>query len=200
MVGVLALQGGVAEHLSILGKLGLETRQVRCGRDLDGLSALILPGGESRTLLSLMERWEIAEKLRIMGLEGFPIFGTCAGAVLLSRQVDEREHRINQSSLGLADVKAIRNYFGRQTKSFIQSLRVEGLDIPFRAIFIRAPLLEPLSGDVEVLSSVDDGPVLMRQGNIWLSSFHPELTSDGRIHSLFLSGTGVIQEADHAHI
>jgi pyridoxal 5'-phosphate synthase pdxT subunit len=188
--GVLALQGGVAEHISILRKLGYDTVEVRTPEDLGSISALFLPGGESTTMISLMNRWGLTGPLIHMGRKGFPMFGTCAGAVLLSRQISEKEHEVEQESLELADVRAIRNFFGRQNSSFIESINIHGLEEPFEGVFIRAPLLLPLSDDVDVLSSVSDGPVLLRQGNLWLSSFHPELTQDNRLHRLFLKSSG----------
>ncbi|MEN8208746.1 MAG: pyridoxal 5'-phosphate synthase glutaminase subunit PdxT [Candidatus Fermentibacteria bacterium] len=192
-VGVLALQGGVAEHIHILQKLGCIAVEIRTPDELKSISAIILPGGESTTLISLMNRWEVTLPLRAMGEAGFPIFGTCAGAVLLSKEIDEKEHEVNQNSLGLADVKSVRNYFGRQTSSFVESINVTGLSEPFKGIFIRAPLLLPLSDGVEVLGTVEDGPVLLRQSNLWLSSFHPELTQDSRIHRLFLESHGILK-------
>jgi len=192
-VGVLALQGGVAEHISILTELGCDVNEIRTPDELESISAIILPGGESTTLISLMNRWELTLPLKSMGEAGFPIFGTCAGAVLLSKEIDEKEHEVSQNSLGLADVRAVRNYFGRQTSSFLESINVDGLSEPFTGVFIRAPLLLPLSDNVEVLSSVEDGPVLLRQNNLWLSSFHPELTPDCRIHRLFLESLGILK-------
>ena len=126
-----------------------------------------------------------------MSKSGFPVFGTCAGAVLLSSKVSEREHDIEQMSLGLADVEAVRNRFGRQTRSFQEDLEVTGLDAPYPGVFIRAPLLIPLSDRVTILSEVDEGAVMVRQDNLWLASFHPELTGDDRIHRLFLRESGI---------
>ena len=191
-VGVLALQGGVPEHSAILRNLNFNAVEIRTPDALDSISALILPGGESTTLLFLMNRWGLTEPIQRMGENGFPIFGTCAGAVLLSSSIIEMEHEIKQESLRLADVKAIRNYFGRQTRSFIEYLSIRGLENTFRGVFIRAPLLQPLSTEIDVLCSVDDGPVLVRQNNLWLSSFHPELTSDDRLHRLFLEESGLL--------
>lgn len=191
-VGVLAFQGGVAEHAAILRNLSFNVIKIRTPDALDSISALFLPGGESTTLLFLMKRWGLTEPIQRMGENGFPIFGTCAGAVLLSSSISEMEHEIKQESLRLADVKAIRNYFGRQTRSFIEDLSIQGLTDTFKGVFIRAPLLQPLSEEVDVLSSVDDGPVLVRQNNLWLSSFHPELTSDDRLHRLFLEQSGLL--------
>jgi 5'-phosphate synthase pdxT subunit len=163
-VGVLALQGGV-----------------------------VLPGGESTTLIFLMNKWKLTRPLIKMGNSGFPIFGTCAGAILLSTEISEKEHIVKQESLQLADVKAVRNFFGRQTSSFVEFIDVTGLDEPFPGVFIRAPLLQPLSDKVDILSRVKDGPVLLRQENLWLSSFHPELTQDSRIHRLFLESNGILK-------
>ena len=192
-VGVLALQGGVAEHIAILRKLGCEVHEIRIPADLKTISALFLPGGESTTLIFLMNRWKLTRPLTKLGNSGFPIFGTCAGAVLLSREISEKEHKIEQKSLQLADVKAIRNFFGRQTSSFVESIKVAGLDEPFPGVFIRAPLLLPLSKNVKILSRIEDGPVLLQQDNLWLSSFHPELTRDSRIHRLFLESNGILK-------
>jgi len=194
-VGVLALQGGVAEHVRILRSLGCTVREVRTPEELSHVSAVFLPGGESTTLISLMNRWSVTPALRDLCRRGLPVFGTCAGAILLAKEVLEKEHDISQESLALADVRAVRNYFGRQRSSFVQSLDIKGLSSPFKGIFIRAPLLNPLSEKVRVLSSVEDGPVLLRQDNLWLSSFHPELTADGRVHRLFLEEHGLMEPA-----
>lgn len=200
-VGVLALQGGVSEHAAILRRLGCRVAEVRIPEQLEGISAMFLPGGESTALVSLMHRWDLIDRLRRMGLEGLPIFGTCAGAVLLCRSILEREHEVLQEGLGLADVRAVRNYFGRQRRSFVRSLDIRGLSTPFRGIFIRAPLLQPLSDDVEVLSRVEEGPALVRQGSFWLISFHPELTADTRLHELFLRNCGILKGVlSHADI
>lgn len=195
-VGVLALQGGVAEHERMLRELGVGTIRVRTPGQLEDVSALVLPGGESTTLISLIQEWGLTEPIRALGRAGLPILGTCAGAVLLSSQVSEAEHSVVQESLGLADVRAIRNRFGRQTRSFLTELSVLGLDDPYPGLFIRAPLLQPLSDGVQVLSSIQEGAVLLRQENIWLSSFHPELTSDGRIHRMFLRSSGLLRQEE----
>jgi len=174
-IGVLALQGGVAEHLAMLRAAGAEPVQVRRPESLEGLGGLVLPGGESTTLM----------KLRTANA-GVPVWGTCAGAVLLSSRVSEREHEVHQPSLGIAAVHAVRNRFGRQVDSFQEELAVTGLDRPFPGVFIRAPLLAPLDDTVEVLASVSEGAVFLRCGTVWLSSFHPELTSDSRLHRRFV--------------
>jgi len=185
-VGVLALQGGVREHIEMLRRIGAEVREVRLPGDLEGLSGLILPGGESTALIRLLGIWGMIGPLRDLAGSGMPVWGTCAGAILLSAEVAERDHEVDQPSLGLARVRAVRNAFGRQVHSFQQDLDISGLDGPFPGVFIRAPLLEPLSPRVEVLCRVDEGPVLLRDGRIWLSSFHPELTADDRLHRMFL--------------
>lgn len=185
-IGILALQGGVAEHECMLRATGVSTVRLRAPEQLCGIAALVLPGGESTTLMSLLDRWGLAEPIIALGRSGLPILGTCAGAVLLASEVCEAEHPVEQRSLRLADVRAVRNRFGRQVRSFQAELSVKGLDAPFPGVFIRAPLLEPLSDRAEVLCRVPEGAVLLRQGNLWLSSFHPELTGDSRLHRLFL--------------
>jgi 5'-phosphate synthase pdxT subunit len=189
--GVLALQGGVEEHVSVLRGMDVSVVEVRLPAHLDGLDCLFLPGGESTTLMSLLDRWGLAGPIGTMAASGLPVMGTCAGAVLMAAKVSEREHEIRQASLGLVDVEAVRNRFGRQARSFQEDLSVTGLDSPFPGVFIRAPLLHPLSGGVEVLASLAEGPVMVRQGSLWLASFHPELTGDDRIHRLFMRETGV---------
>ncbi|MDM7992885.1 MAG: pyridoxal 5'-phosphate synthase glutaminase subunit PdxT [Candidatus Fermentibacter sp.] len=185
-VGVLALQGGVREHIEMLRRIGADVREVRLPGDLRGLSRLVLPGGESTALIRLLDIWGMIGPLKDLVGDGVPVWGTCAGAVLLSAEVAERDHEVDQPSLGLARVRAVRNAFGRQVHSFQQDLDIAGLGRPFPGVFIRAPLLEPLSSGVEVLCSLKEGPVLLRDGRVWLSSFHPELTADDAVHRLFL--------------
>jgi 5'-phosphate synthase pdxT subunit len=171
--------------MAMLRDAGAEPVPVRRPGALSGLGGLVLPGGESTTLMKLIRRWELEAPIRRLAAAGIPVWGTCAGAVLLSSRVSEREHEIHQPSLALAPVHAIRNRFGRQVESFQEELAVEGLDSPFPGVFIRAPLLEPLDGSAEVLASVGEGAVFVRAGRIWLSSFHPELTADARLHRMF---------------
>ncbi len=185
-VGVLALQGGVREHIEMLRRIGADVREVRLPGDLCGLSRLVLPGGESTALIRLLDIWGMIGPLKDLVSDGVPVWGTCAGAVLLSAEVAERDHDVDQPSLGLARVRAVRNAFGRQVHSFQQDLDIAGLGRPFPGVFIRAPLLEPLSSGVEVLCSLKEGPVLLRDGRVWLSSFHPELTADDALHRMFL--------------
>ncbi len=194
-IGVLALQGGVREHGDILSSMGTEVVPVRTPEDLERLDALVLPGGESTTLITLMDRWGLTEPVRRLGLEGLPMLGTCAGAVLLSSAVDEIEHEVEQRSLGLTDVAVVRNWFGRQCRSFTSLLDVSGLEEPFPGVFIRAPILRPGPAP-EVLAVNSDGPVMTREGSIWLAAFHPELTGDDRVHRLFLGSHGILGGSD----
>jgi len=176
LIGVLALQGGFAAHARLLRELGAEVREVRTPADLDGLDGLVLPGGESTTMTLGIEREGLAEPLRAMAASGTPVLGTCAGLILL-----DREH------LGVMDTVARRNAFGRQVHSFEEDLTfpdVEGG--PVRAVFIRAPWIEEHGPEVEVLASVDGHPVAARQGELYVISFHPELSGDTRMHAAFL--------------
>jgi pyridoxal 5'-phosphate synthase pdxT subunit len=173
VVGVLALQGGYALHAQILRDLGADVREVRTVADLDGLDGLVMPGGESTTMTLGIEREGLAEPLRELVRSGTPVFGTCAGLIMLDR-----------AHLGLLDVRAERNAFGRQVHSFETELDIEG--DPVKAIFIRAPWIAEAGDDVEVLAAVDGHPVAVRQGNMLAVSFHPELAGDGRLHERFL--------------
>lgn len=185
-IGVLALQGGVSEHVAMLNSLNCSTKLIRTAETLDDINALIIPGGESTALIKLLTRWDMIKPIKELAATGIPIWGTCAGSILLSQEISEKEHIINQPSLALAPVRAERNSFGRQVASFQEKLKIKGLPEPFPGVFIRAPLLFPLSEEVEVLASVSKGAVFLRYKNIWLSSFHPELTEDSRVHELFV--------------
>jgi 5'-phosphate synthase pdxT subunit len=171
-IGVLALQGNFREHAAVLRRLGADPVEVRLPEQLHGLDGLIIPGGESTAITRLMRLYGIDEALRSFPE---PIFGTCAGMILL-----DREH------LGLADIRVRRNAFGRQVRSFEADLDLGHGDEPVRAVFIRAPWIEDAGPEVEVLAEVDGHPVLARQGRILVAAFHPELTDDTRIHELFL--------------
>ena len=175
-VGVLALQGGFEAHARILRELGAEPRDVRTSEDLEGLDALIIPGGESTTMALGIERENLAEPLREMVKAGTPTLGTCAGLIML-----DRDH------LGLLDVSARRNAFGRQVCSFEADLEVQGIG-PVRGVFIRAPFVEEHGEGVEVLAEVDGHPVAVRQGNIVAVAFHPELADDASFHRFVLNG------------
>jgi 5'-phosphate synthase pdxT subunit len=177
-VGVLALQGDFAAHAKILEQLGAEAREVRVPRDLDGLDALVLPGGESTVMTLGIAREGLGDPLRELAAQGTPILGTCAGLIML-----DRDH------LGVLDIKAERNAFGRQLRSFEADLtfdRVPGG--PVHAVFIRAPWVAEYGPDVEVLAAVDDHPVAVRQGNVMAVAFHPELSGETRLHALLLAG------------
>ena len=173
LVGVLALQGGFALHAGILRSLGADVREVRTAKDLEGLDGLVMPGGESTTMTLGIEREGLAGPLRELVASGTPVFGTCAGLIML-----DRDH------LGVLDVRAERNAFGRQIRSFETDLDIEG--DPVKAVFIRAPWIAEAGDDVEVLAEVDGHPVAVRQGNLLAVSFHPELAGDGRLHERFL--------------
>jgi 5'-phosphate synthase pdxT subunit len=176
VVGVLALQGGFAAHVRVLRALGADVREVRVPADLDGLDGLVMPGGESTTMTLGIEREGLADPLRAFHAAGKPIFGTCAGLIMLDR-----------SHLGLMDIEAERNAFGRQLHSFEEDLAFSGIeDGPVRAVFIRAPWVASHGEDVEVLAAVDGHPVAVRQGRLLAISFHPELGDDDRLHRAFL--------------
>jgi pyridoxal 5'-phosphate synthase pdxT subunit len=176
VVGVLALQGDFEAHARVLRALGAEVREVRVPADLEGLDGLVMPGGESTTMTLGIEREGLAEPLRAFGK---PIFGTCAGLIMLDR-----------AHLGLMDITAERNAFGRQLHSFEEDLPFPENVIPpgppVRAVFIRAPWIASHGPDVEVLAAVDGHPVAARQGNLLAISFHPELGDDDRLHRAFL--------------
>ena len=181
-VGVLALQGDVREHALVIESTGATWTPVRRPPDLDGIDALIIPGGESTTIGKLATIYGLVEPLRQAITDGLPTFGTCAGMILLAAGVTEGA----QAQLGVLDAIIERNAFGRQNESFEANLEIAGLKEPFRAVFIRAPWVAKVGAGVEVVASVNDHPVMVRQGNILASSFHPELTRDDRIHTMLL--------------
>ena len=186
-VGVLALQGAFREHRRMLESLGAEVQEVRLPADLDGLAGLVIPGGESTTIGKLMMDYGLRDPIRDFHAVGGAIFGTCAGAILLSRTVLGAPPQFgHQPSLELMDISVQRNAFGRQVDSFQTDLEVTGLDAPFPAMFIRAPVIGAVGQGVEVLARQGERVVLARQGRLLASSFHPELTGDTRIHGLFL--------------
>jgi 5'-phosphate synthase pdxT subunit len=171
-IGVLALQGAFREHATALRKLGAEVVEVRLPEELDGLDGLVIPGGESTTIMRLAELYGLDEAIR--AYRG-AIFGTCAGMIVL-----DREH------WDVADLEVDRNAFGRQVRSFEADVELEGDEIPLRGVFIRAPRIRELGSGVEVLGELGEEPVLVRDGRLLLASFHPELTEDLRVHELFL--------------
>ncbi|MGQ9477047.1 MAG: pyridoxal 5'-phosphate synthase glutaminase subunit PdxT [Candidatus Bipolaricaulia bacterium] len=190
-VGVLALQGDFREHLRAVERLGAEGVEVRKPQDLEGLDRLILPGGESTTISLLLRESGLREEIRRLGRAGLPLFGTCAGLILLAREV-LGEDRVEP--LGLIDLSVRRNAYGRQIESFEEDLEVAGLGFGrVRAVFIRAPKIERLGPNVRALAYHDGVPVLAQEGKVLVSSFHPELTEDLLLHRYFLglpSGPG----------
>lgn len=182
VVGVLALQGDFREHLAVVDALGVEGRAIRLPEQLDGIDALIIPGGESTTIGKLADRWGLTEPLRQQISQGLPTYGTCAGLIYCAAAVTEGD----QPLLGVLDVVVQRNAFGRQNDSFETDIDIDGFDTPFHAVFIRAPWVAKVGGGVDVLATVDDHPVMVRQGNIIGTSFHPELTTDTRIHQMLV--------------
>jgi 5'-phosphate synthase pdxT subunit len=180
LVGVLALQGGFEAHERMLRRLGALVREVRVAADLDGIDGLVIPGGESTTMTLGVEREGLSGPLRELAAGGAPVFGSCAGLIML-----DRDH------LGLMDIRAARNAFGRQIRSFEADLDVDGIGGgPLRAIFIRAPWIAEHGPDVEILAEIDGHPVAARQGGLLAVSFHAELGADGRVHRLFLDAVG----------
>lgn len=186
-IGILALQGAFREHSQMLRQLGVHVREVRLPADLVGLSGLILPGGESTTMTNLMTSYGFWEPLAAFAARGGAIWGTCAGAILLAQNIQGvSPHLGPQRSLGLLDMTIRRNAFGRQVDSFAVPLDVQGLEKPFPAVFIRAPIIESVGPEVEILARHDDQIVMVQQGRIMATSFHPELTGDTRLHQHFL--------------
>ncbi len=183
-IGVLALQGDFAEHISILTNLGADCVEVRLPNDLEGLDGLIIPGGESTTIARLLDRWELMEPIRSRVRDGMAVWGTCAGAILLAQRAGD----LDRDGLRLMDIAVERNAFGRQVDSFEAAVRVGALgDAPYRCVFIRAPRIENVGADAEVLAELDDGTVIAaRQEHMLATVFHPELTEDARFHQLFL--------------
>ncbi len=183
IIGVLALQGAFREHATAMEMCGANARQVRRRRDLAGLDALIIPGGESTTIGKLMVSYHMLDEIKDLGAEGLPMFGTCAGLVMLAREVVEGD----QPLLGLMDIKVRRNAFGRQVKSFEAPLDIPVLAaVPFPGIFIRAPWIESAGSGVEIIAEHDGHPVAARQDKMLVTAFHPELTADRRLHEFFL--------------
>jgi 5'-phosphate synthase pdxT subunit len=185
-VGVLALQGAFREHREVLDALGVEAVEVRTPAELGALDALILPGGESTTMSQLLDSSGVRAPLAERLADGLPVLGTCAGMILLAREVVDG--RPDQESFGAIDVAVRRNAYGRQRDSFEADLAVAGLPGgPFPGVFIRAPRIESAGGGVEVLAVHEGVPVLARQGAVVVTSFHPELSGDLRLHELFLT-------------
>lgn len=184
-VGVLAVQGDFAEHIAALRRLEADTVEVRLPRDLDGASALIMPGGESTAFSYLMDLYDLKEPIKKMASAGMPIWGTCAGMIMMARELEEEK----PVPLGLMDIRVVRNAFGRQVDSFEADLEVPRLGPePFKAVFIRAPAVSGAGEGVDVLARLPDGqPVAVQQHHLLATAFHPELTSDIRFHQYFLN-------------
>ncbi|WP_150271326.1 pyridoxal 5'-phosphate synthase glutaminase subunit PdxT [Paenibacillus tepidiphilus] len=181
-IGVLALQGAVAEHMrsiELAGGTGIAVKKTEQLADIDGL---IIPGGESTTIGKLMRKYEFIEAIRHFSSKGKPIYGSCAGLIVLAERISGGE----EPHLGLMDITVARNAFGRQRESFETALRLKGLDEEIQAVFIRAPLIEAAGPEVEILASYDGQIVAARQGHLLVSSFHPELTEDISFHRFFL--------------
>jgi 5'-phosphate synthase pdxT subunit len=195
-VGVFALQGDVREHLRVLASLGASATGVRRVAELDACDALVIPGGESTTMFKLARTFDLFEPIRQRIKEGMPVFGTCAGMIMLADRIEDGTP--DQETLGGLDITVRRNAFGRQVDSFEGDVSFVGLDDPVHAVFIRAPWVEDAGAEVEVLARIDDAVagevpagaagriVAVRQGSLMATSFHPEVDGDGRIHRLFL--------------
>ena len=194
-VGVLALQGAFAEHFAALQRLGARALEVRVPADLEGLDGLIIPGGESTAIGKLLVDFDLLEPLRRLVAGGLPIYGTCAGTILLARDIGG----LDQPLLGTMDLQVERNAFGRQLQSFETDLQIHSLgDEPFRAIFIRAPAIRAVGAGVEPLARLDDGTIVAaRQGSLLVSCFHPELSGDDRFHRYFLEAVRTAHD-EHA--
>lgn len=182
-IGVLALQGAVAEHMRSIAAAGGEPVAVKHTEQLDELDGLIIPGGESTTIGKLMRKYGFMEALREFSAQGKPLFGTCAGLIVLAKRIEGQE----EAHLELMDMTVARNAFGRQRESFETDLPVKGIEEPVRAVFIRAPLIKEVSPEVDVLSVYNGEIVTARQGHLLASSYHPELTDDYRLHAYFLN-------------
>jgi 5'-phosphate synthase pdxT subunit len=187
-VGVFALQGDVREHLRVLESLGARAIGVRRVTELEACDGLIIPGGESTTMFKLARTFDLFEPIRQQIKEGLPVFGTCAGMIMLADRVEDGTP--DQETLGGLDITVRRNAFGRQVDSFEGDLDFAGMDEPLHAVFIRAPWVEQSGPDVEILARVETGPaagriVAVRQGSLMATSFHPEVGGDDRVHRLF---------------
>ena len=184
-IGVLALQGDFREHREAMERLQVAAGEVRLPRDLDGLDGLIIPGGESTTIVRLLRSSGLLEPLQTLAREGFPMWGTCAGMILLAKRLDET----GIPALQAMDITVRRNAFGRQVDSFEADLSIPAVgDVPFHAVFIRAPIIEDVGPGVTVLARLNDGtPVAALQERLLATAFHPELTPDNRFHQFFLN-------------
>ena len=184
-IGVLAVQGDFVEHRAVLERLGVDAVEVRLPDDLEGVDGLIMPGGESTTFSRMMDLYSLKGPIKKMASENIPIWGTCAGMIMMARELTEDK----PIPMGLMDIQVVRNAFGRQTESFEQDLDVPSLgEEAFRGIFIRAPVISSVGEDVDVLTRLGDGrPVAVQERHLLATAFHPELSEDARFHQYFLS-------------
>ncbi|MDO7908707.1 pyridoxal 5'-phosphate synthase glutaminase subunit PdxT [Paenibacillus sp. JX-17] len=187
-IGVLALQGAVAEHIRSIELAGAEGVAIKRVEQLEEIEGLIIPGGESTTIGKLMRKYDFMDAIREFSSHGKPIFGTCAGLIVLAERIDGQE----EAHLELMDMTVTRNAFGRQRESFETDLTIKGIEEPVRAVFIRAPLIQSVGEQVDVLCEYKGEIVTARQGHLLASSFHPELTDDYRLHSYFVK---MVEEA-----
>jgi len=181
-IGVLAMQGAFHKHVAALQDCGAAAREVRTAEEIAASAGLIIPGGESTTIGMLIERFALTAAIRDLVARGGPILGTCAGMILLAKDIVDSD----QFRLGYMDISVRRNAFGRQVDSFETNLSIQGLATPVRAVFIRAPYIEAVAPHIDVLAEFEGKPVLARQGQFLAAAFHPELTEDRRIHQYFL--------------
>lgn len=179
-IGVLALQGAVTEHLEILKRLKVDTIQVKLPDDINGLDGLIIPGGESTTIGQLIVKGGLDKAITERYKKGMPIYGTCAGAIILAKDIDTA-----QPKLGLMDISVTRNGYGRQIDSFEADLDIDNIG-KFKGVFIRAPIVDCVNDGVKVLSTFNNRPVMAEQGHLMITTFHPELTDDTRVHKHFI--------------
>jgi 5'-phosphate synthase pdxT subunit len=185
VIGVLALQGDVREHIAALIAAGAEAVPVKTREEIEAVDGLIIPGGESTTVGKLLDRFGLMDLVRQMPEENRPIFGTCTGMILLAKDVENSA--VHQPRLCLMDVTVRRNAFGRQVDSFEEDIPVKGIEgAPVRAVFIRAPFVSDVREGVEVLAEFDGHPILVKEGNLLAAAFHPELTDDMRVHKMFV--------------
>lgn len=189
-IGVLAMQGAVEEHVNMIEKAGAEGIAIKKREQLDGIDGIIIPGGESTTIGKLMRTFGFMDALRQFSAQKKPIFGTCAGLIVIAKEIAGQE----EAHLQLMDIKVARNAFGRQRESFEADLDVKGIEGRVRAVFIRAPIILEAGSEVEVLSEYNGQIVAARQGHLLATSFHPELTDDHRMHAYFLK---MVEEAAH---
>jgi pyridoxal 5'-phosphate synthase pdxT subunit len=192
-VGVLALQGAFREHIAALRDVGVDAVEVRLPRELEGLDGLVIPGGESSTMSKLIEAYDLEAPIRELHARGGAFLGTCAGMIVLAHHAEDG--RPDQRYLDMIDIDVRRNAYGRQPASFEAPLRLVGEDLPIPGVFIRAPQIERLGDGVEVVAEHEGEPVAARQDNVLVTAFHPELTSDRRLHRRFAEMAGGREEA-----